>query len=110
MRILAVIFFSILCSCQPHMPLIHNTLFVASTQPASRNDKAPFSQHSIQYAKPGDVATGRIIREQNNELILDTSPCTGDRLILFRMPYRKILIRKDKCGDKSYDRTQVVQQ
>ena len=68
-----------------------------------------FSQGRVQYANRGDVASDRIIREEKDELDVDTSPCNGDRLVRFRRPYEKSVIRQAKCGDQTYDRTQVEQ-
>jgi len=67
------------------------------------------SQGPIQFAVPGDIATGRVLREESKELDLDTSPCAGNRVVRFHDPYEKSVIGKLKCADKMYDRVQVRQ-
>jgi hypothetical protein len=66
-------------------------------------------QATVQYAAPGDIATGRLLREESKELDLDTSPCGGNRVVRFHDPYEKNVIGKLKCGDATYDRLQVRQ-
>jgi hypothetical protein len=66
-------------------------------------------QATVQYAAPGDIATGRLLREESKELDLDTSPCGGNRVVRFHDPYEKNIIGKLKCGDSTYDRLQVRQ-
>jgi hypothetical protein len=67
------------------------------------------SQGPVQFAVPGDIATGRVLREEDKELDLDTSPCAGNRVVRFHDPYEKSVVGKLNCGDKMYDRVQVRQ-
>jgi len=66
----------------------------------------------IREAKAGDVATGVVILEDQRQLRLDATPCnkTEDKtVILFRPPYRKVMLGKVNCPTKSYARVQVIQ-
>ena len=76
---------------------------------ASIHSRISPGQATVQYAAPGDIATGRLLREESKELDLDTSPCVGNRVVRFRDPYEKNVIGKLKCGDSTYDRLQVRQ-
>jgi hypothetical protein len=67
------------------------------------------TQGALQYANRGDIATGRIIREEKDELDLDTSPCSGSKVVRFHAPYDKAIIGQSKCGDKAFAQTQVEQ-
>jgi hypothetical protein len=40
--------------------------------------------------KAGDVATGAVVRQDTNTLILNTTPCSGDRekqIVIFHSPF-----------------------
>ncbi len=121
MKAMAVLSFALLWFCVPRSQLTSNMRLAASMlrviagnhTTARSKIHAQYvsaaSQRPMQYANRGDVASGRIIREENDELDLDTSPCNGDRIVRFHKPYEKSVIRQAKCGDKPYDRTQVEQ-
>lgn len=72
-------------------------------------DHSSVNQGPMQNAVPGDIATGRLIREENKELDLDASPCSGDRVVRFHDPYKKTVVGTLKCGEKTVDRIQVQQ-
>lgn len=66
----------------------------------------------IRESKPGDIATGVIVFEDRRQLRLDASPCsaTEDKVIVvFRPPYKKVPIGRVPCKDKTYAKTQVIQ-
>jgi hypothetical protein len=59
----------------------------------------------------GDVATGVVIHEakDGSELDLDANPCQLE-VEVFHKPYEKIVLSETvKCGDKTYQKTQVEQ-
>jgi hypothetical protein len=70
---------------------------------------AVIHQGGVRYASPGDVATGRLLREESKELDLDTSPCAGTRVVRFREPYEKSMIGQLTCGQGTCDKVQVRQ-
>jgi hypothetical protein len=120
MRFIATLFFALLTICELPRPVASNNTIEASS-PALANSYGgthffeitgfyfSVAQSPVQYAKRGDVASGRIIREENDELDLDTSPCDWNRVVRFHKPYDKTNIRQANCGDKAFDRTQVEQ-
>lgn len=64
-----------------------------------------------QQAAPGSVATGVVISEDNNALILDTTPCEkaeDKKLLQFNKPYVKLDEGAKRCGDKIYNLVQVT--
>ena len=75
----------------------------------SGRDWLSASQGPVQFAAPGDIAAGRVLREENKELDLDTSPCSGSRVIRFDDPYERSIIGKLNCSDRTCDRIHVRQ-
>jgi hypothetical protein len=67
------------------------------------------NQGPVQNAARGDIATGRLIREESGELDLDTSPCNGDRVVRFHEPYEKTIIGQLRCSNQALDKIQVHQ-
>ena len=64
-------------------------------------------------ARVGDVATGVVIYEDQDELRLDMRPCSREpdkQILLFRYPYKKTAAGSVECSSGTYDRVQVVQQ
>jgi len=122
MRAITILFFTILWLSEPHVQSTANMRFAVPSQRGiarsmetvlprigGQTGDSAASQGPVQYANRGDVASGRIIREEKDELDLDTSPCNGDRVVRFHKPYEKSVIRQAKCGNQTYDRTQVEQ-
>lgn len=120
MRVISILFLAILLFGQPYSPPSNGGPLETGQGVSFRSDPdcsqaiVPFvadtAMQSMQYANRGDVASGRIIREENDQLDLDTSPCKADRIVRFHKPYQKSVIRKATCGDQEYDRTQVEQE
>lgn len=122
MKIAYALFFSILCLCEPRTLLTSYTRLTVSSQGSvgnceignsllsARYDARFTNQRGLHYAKRGDVASGRILREENDELDLDISPCKMDRVLRFRKPYKKSFIGRVTCGGTAYPRWQVEQQ
>jgi hypothetical protein len=96
---------------EPNEWRLFNSLQIPSkdAERAFGDERLSTSQGPVQFAVPGDIATGRVLREESKELDLDTSPCAGNRVVRFHDPYEKSAIGKLKCADKMYDRVQVRQ-
>jgi hypothetical protein len=122
MRFISILFFTLLGRGELPAQFISNNAIEASilrafakshetnhSQMSELYDHSPALQSPMQYATRGDVASGRVIREENDELDLDTSPCDANRVVRFHKPYDKTVIRQAKCGEKAFDRTQVEQ-
>ncbi len=80
--------------------------YMAGTE---RHGELAPNQGPIEHAAPGDVATGRVIRDQNNVLDLDTSPCDGSRIVRFHDHYDRTVVGQLRCGNTTFDRVQVRQ-
>ena len=122
MRFISILFFTLLGLGELPAQLISNNTIYASisrafaksletnrSQMSQLYDDSPDLQGPMQYANRGDVASGRVIREENDELDLDASPCDANRVVRFHKPYDKTVVRQAKCGEKAFDRTQVEQ-
>ena len=121
MRFIAILFFSLLALCGLPDQVTSSSTIAAGSEPALvksyevthfleiSGSGFPVAQSPVQYAKRGEVASGRILREENDELDLDTSPCDSNRVVRFHKPYDKTVIRQANCGDKAFERTQVEQ-
>lgn len=122
MRCISILFFALLglgdLSAQFISSNIVNALILGAlakshemnhSQRSELYDDSSASQGPMQYANRGDVASGRVVREENDELDLDTSPCDANRMVRFHKPYDKTVIRQAKCGETTFDRTQVEQ-
>jgi len=66
----------------------------------------------LRHAKPGDIATGVVIYDNDQSLRIDISPCSKSEdktIIVFRRPYKKVPLGNVSCKDKTYERVQVIQ-
>jgi hypothetical protein len=66
----------------------------------------------LRQAKPGDIATGVVIYDDDRSLRIDISPCSKSEdkiIIVFRRPYQKVALGNVSCKDKTYERVQVIQ-
>ena len=63
-------------------------------------------------SEKGDAASGTIVKETNDEITLDTTPCSKNKaLISFHPIYKKGIVKNIRCEDgKTYSRVKVTQQ
>jgi hypothetical protein len=64
-------------------------------------------------AKAGDVATGTVVRQDTQTLILNTTPCSGDRekqIVIFHSPFETKNAAPISCpGGKTFEQITVNQ-
>lgn len=71
---------------------------------------APPAEALAPYAKAGQGATGEVVKEENGELELDTTPCEKNRTVLtFKMPYTKEAAGSVNCRGADRQLVQAVQ-
>lgn len=94
--------------------LFLGAVFVASAtggpSPALDRLNAPSRLSSIIEARPGDVASGVIVLENERELRLKTDPCNDGEVVVFRSPFAKTPVARAECSGKVFERVQVQQQ
>jgi hypothetical protein len=65
-------------------------------------------------AKTGDVATGTVVRQDTQTLILNTTPCNGDRekqIVIFHSPFGTKNAEPISCsGGKTFQQITANQQ
>lgn len=61
-------------------------------------------------AKPGEVASGVVVFEDQNELRLRVDPCRPSDVIVFYAPFVKVRLGPGGCGGQAFDRFQVEKQ
>ena len=64
-------------------------------------------------AKVGEVATGSVVKQDTRTLILNTTPCGGDRqkqIVIFHSPFETRPAVTARCSDgKTYDQVTATQ-
>jgi hypothetical protein len=85
------------------------TAAVASMASMDRTSMpGPRQRSEIIEAKPGDIASGVLIKDTAGELRLKTAPCDeNSTVVVFYAEYRKEKIGQVTCGDQTLDRYQV---
>jgi len=58
-------------------------------------------------AGPGQIASGAIVFENQNELRLQVDPCNGGDVIVFYAPFVKVRLGQGGCSGQVFDRFQV---
>jgi hypothetical protein len=63
----------------------------------------------VRNAAPGETATGEVVREEGEQLQLNTTPCNRDRtVVIFRKPYTKESAGTINCKGVVRNLTQAV--
>lgn len=88
------------------MALISSSVF--GLEDTVFDDATTFQQERIIEAQAGDIASGRIVVENDSQLRLATDACTGSGdTIVFYPPYVKTLVGQVNCGNGTVDRYQI---
>ena len=60
--------------------------------------------------EPGYAASGVLVSETPEEITIDTTPCSNNKLLItFHREYRKRNVSSVTCDDKKYNRVKVKQ-
>ena len=59
---------------------------------------------------PGEAASGVVLQRTNNSISIDITPCLPHKTVrYFVAPFKESNISDEKCGEKTYQRVQVLQ-
>jgi hypothetical protein len=68
------------------------------------------SPFDLKQSRVGDAASGVEVARTNEMLAIDVTPCASRKIIVtFAQPYRESRVSDQRCGDKTYNRLQVIQ-
>jgi hypothetical protein len=85
-------------------------MLVESLRKMYRDNEVQISK--LTNSEKGDAASGTIGRETNDEITLDTTPCSKEKVLISLHPiYKKSAIKDITCPNgKTYSRLKVTQQ